>query len=293
MKKIILMMVFVASTLVLNAQETEINKTDSKGRKQGYWEKKDEKTNAIRYKGNFKDNKPVGEFTFYYPSGKVKSIVTHAADGKTSRAKIYYESGKLMSYGRYTAQKKDSVWTHYDEGGWVSFRESYANDKLDGKTQVYFYTGKISETYEYKNGLRNGEWQRFFESGMTMAKGTYKNNYLNGTVTHYRPNGQRENTEMYLNGKLHGPMFYYDESGQVLGTDYYKMGKKLEGKQLEEFKKKISESPRPVNTNQNLKDQTAPGKNAPAKTPAKGNTNHSQQKNSTGVNKTPPKTNGK
>src|SRR5688572_8816928 len=106
MNKIILLLAVFALTTAGYGQEKEKNKTDAKGRKQGYWEKANDK-NVLLYTGNFKDNKPVGEFVFYYPSGKVKSVVNHAPDGKTSRARIYYESGKLMSYGRYTSQKKD------------------------------------------------------------------------------------------------------------------------------------------------------------------------------------------
>lgn len=278
MKKLFLTLAVFALITDVYGQETEKNKTDAKGRKQGYWEKTNDK-NVLLYTGQFKDNKPVGEFVFYYPNGKVKSIVNHMPDGKTSRARIYYMSGKIMSYGRYTSQKKDSVWTHYDEAGWVSMREPYVADKLEGKVQIYFHTGKLSETYEYKGGVRHGEWQRFFESGITMLKGTYKNNALNGMVTHYRPNGMRENTEMYLNGRKYGPMVYFDENGKEVHTDYYKMDKKLEGKELEEFKKKISQPANTIN-------KTAPTKNPPAKSPA-GNT---QQKANPGANKTAPKT---
>ena len=42
----------------------EINKVDSKGRKQGVWQKTYPNSRAIEYKGQFKDDKPVG--TFYY-----------------------------------------------------------------------------------------------------------------------------------------------------------------------------------------------------------------------------------
>lgn len=254
----------------VTAQVTEINKTDSKGRKQGYWEKKDEKTGVLKYKGTFKDNKPTGEFVYYYASGKVKSVVNNLPDNKTARAKIFYESGKVMSAGKYINQKKDSVWTHYDEAGWVSFREPYLNDKLEGKVQIYFHTSKLSETYVYKAGIKDGEWVRYFESGITMVKGTYKNNYLNGTVTRYRQNGTRESTEYYLTGFLHGPQTFFDESGKELETFHYLKGKKLEGKALEDYLKKLKADREKQNkgnstTNTNQKPGTNPPKkpNAP------------------------------
>jgi antitoxin component YwqK of YwqJK toxin-antitoxin module len=130
MKNGILIVAFVSIGLTGIAQsapdgsdkETEKNKTDAKGKKQGYWEKIDEKTGKLKYKGNFKDGKPVGEFEFYYESGKLKSKLVHMADKKTSRAKIYYESGRIMSVGKYINAKKDSVWTQYDEDGFVTVK---------------------------------------------------------------------------------------------------------------------------------------------------------------------------
>ena len=48
--------------------------TDANGKKQGYWKKKDEKTNKLVYEGLFKDDKPQGIFKYYYPFDSVKVI---------------------------------------------------------------------------------------------------------------------------------------------------------------------------------------------------------------------------
>ena len=47
------------------------NKTDAQGRKQGPWRKYQPGDKILIYTGQFKDDIPVGEFRYYYPSGKV------------------------------------------------------------------------------------------------------------------------------------------------------------------------------------------------------------------------------
>ena len=43
---------------------------DAKGLKQGLWEKRYTDGTTL-YKATFKNNKPVGEYTRYYPNGKM------------------------------------------------------------------------------------------------------------------------------------------------------------------------------------------------------------------------------
>ena len=43
----------------------QVNQVDSKGRKQGNWEKKYENGN-LRFTGQFKNDVPVGTFVYYY-----------------------------------------------------------------------------------------------------------------------------------------------------------------------------------------------------------------------------------
>ncbi|MFI5204901.1 MAG: toxin-antitoxin system YwqK family antitoxin [Flavobacteriales bacterium] len=227
-------------------QDEPINQTDSKGRKQGKWIKNHDKSEVPRYIGQFKDDKPYGEFRYYYESGHIKSQMFFSKDGKSSRATIFYEDGKKMSYGRYSNQKKDSVWTHYDVAGWVSMRETYTIDKLNGKVTVYYAPAKgkadaVAQEFNYKAGLKHGEWKRFFESGTTMVSGTYKDGVLDGIVTYFTVDGKREVTETYWKGRLHGPRIQFENNVETSRT-YYQDDKKLEGKDLEEFLRKEKEA---------------------------------------------------
>ena len=63
MIKIIFTSIFSIFTFFLFSQD--LNKTDANGKKQGDWKKYYE-NGFVRYQGQFKDDKPVGTFNYYY-----------------------------------------------------------------------------------------------------------------------------------------------------------------------------------------------------------------------------------
>ncbi|MDA7804300.1 hypothetical protein N8987_07005, partial [Crocinitomix sp.] len=99
--KNILFIGFILSTTAF----AQVNQKDSKGRKQGVWKKPYENSTAFVYVGQFKDDIPVGQFTYYYESGKVKIIMNYLPDGKTSYAQMYHETGYMMARGKYLNQE--------------------------------------------------------------------------------------------------------------------------------------------------------------------------------------------
>ena len=86
----------------------QVNQVDSQGRKQGKWEKVHPGTRVFIYRGEFKDDKPVGKFVYYYKSSKTKAVINHNALKKgRSVAYFYHEStGKAISIGIYNNLKK-------------------------------------------------------------------------------------------------------------------------------------------------------------------------------------------
>ena len=53
----------------------QINQKDAKGKKQGVWSKTYPKSKVVEYTGQFKDDKPIGTFVYYYPSSKKKAEI--------------------------------------------------------------------------------------------------------------------------------------------------------------------------------------------------------------------------
>lgn len=221
---------------------SQINQTDSKGMKQGAWEKKHPNSNAYEYKGQFKNNQPVGTFTYYYPSNKVKVVMKHDEKTKRSESYMYYESGNLMSFGIYKSQKKDSVWTKFGPSKRISARETYKNDLLDGKSIIYYVPEDINDKSVrivkesmYKDGKLEGLSIEYFESGTIKSKANYLNGLRHGQFLTNHPNGKPMLEEHYRYNYKNGFFRAFDEEGRETGRKYYKMGELLEGEELQKW----------------------------------------------------------
>jgi hypothetical protein len=74
----------------------------------------------------------IGEFKYYFESGKIKSIVQHETRER-SYAWFYFENEQLMSEGQYVNQKKDSVWRNFNEQGFLVSIETFKNNRLNSR----------------------------------------------------------------------------------------------------------------------------------------------------------------
>lgn len=217
-----------------------VNQKDSKGKKQGVWQKQYPKLQSFEYKGQFKDDIPVGTFTYYYPSSKVKGVVVHGAGGR-SQATLYHENGVLFAKGIYRNQLKDSVWDYFGPSGKQSLKETYLKDKLHGKTTIYYVPEDITDkslmpavVTNYSNGVKEGEEIEYFDFGTVKGKVTYVNGLKEGIQTINHPNGKKMILDRFKKGQKHGWCGSYDQSGVETGKKYFYYGKELQGKELDE-----------------------------------------------------------
>lgn len=231
-------------TFVLSAQ----NKIDANGKKQGPWKKNHPNSSALQYEGQFKDDKPIGTFVYYYPSKSKQAIIIHEPNSNKSTATFFHESGVILSKGNYLNMKKDSVWCNYAPSGRLSSKETFKNDVLNGQKIIYYLSEDITDKtlrivskYNYKEGKLDGEQIEYFDSGIIKSKGSYTNNVKNGVWEINHPNGKVMNIERYKNGELHGWCIVKDENGNETGKSYFYYGERLEGKQLESKMKQFKE----------------------------------------------------
>ena len=98
MKRIIISIISILICIAFtHAQQVDtINQTDESGLKQGHWEKRYPNGN-IQYKGNFKDNKPVGLIKRYNQEGTLIAEMDYIESSKKVYTKLYYKSEKLPS----------------------------------------------------------------------------------------------------------------------------------------------------------------------------------------------------
>jgi antitoxin component YwqK of YwqJK toxin-antitoxin module len=225
-----------------------VNKVDSQGRKQGKWQKTYPGSRVFMYKGQFKNDKPVGKFTYFYKDTKVKAIIKHDENSTRSVAYFYHPEGTLMSAGIYRNMKKDSVWMNFTPSQRLSTKETYKNDSLHGLKTIYFIptdpedkTVRISAAYVYDNGKLHGKFKEFFLNGITKAEGEWDQNQRAGIWFEYHPNGKRALLTRYKEGKKHGWQIAYDENMKRLKETYFYYGTKLEGEKLDEKLKQLEE----------------------------------------------------
>lgn len=224
---------------VFFASAQSINKTDAQGKKQGPWEKKYPNSKVTQYKGQFKDDKPVGTFTYYSPTNTVKVVIVHNEKTGRSVAKMFHDNGTIEAVGIYRNQLKDSIWDYYGPSGRQSMKESYKMGELNGLQTIYYVpedpTSKIlaiAKTSMYTNGKLNGDVIEYFQSGVVKSKATFVNGVKTGAAIVNHPNGSPMMKERYKNGVQHGWQTTHDHNGKEIGKKYYSQGELLTGARL-------------------------------------------------------------
>jgi antitoxin component YwqK of YwqJK toxin-antitoxin module len=221
----------------------QTNTIDKKGWKQGAWAKYYPDNKTAIYTGQFKDNKPFGEFRYYFSSGKLKAIIQHQDKNTLSYARFYFENEQLMSEGRYKEMKRDSLWTNHNSQGFIISREMYTLDKLSGLRVTYYLEGqgedkeKVLTIENYKDSLLNGSFEAYFMKGNCKEKGGYLKGKKEGEWLTFHTNNVVISRCNYRNGLVHGWTYGYDIKGKLLGKSLYNKGVELKGDELEKYLK--------------------------------------------------------
>ena len=201
--------------------DTIINQVDENGLKQGAWITYYD-NGGKKYEGTFKNDKPIGTFTRYYPNRQVQSVMEFEEDGKSAFARIYYNNGNLAAEGKYIDRLKDSEWKYYSfYNQSLTYSENYKLGVKEGVSTVYFSNGKVSETIFFQNNEKNGVWAQYFDSGRLYLKGKFKNGKLNGEYIQYHTNGITHIKGMWVEDRRDGEWLLYGEDGkQVVKFDF-------------------------------------------------------------------------
>jgi antitoxin component YwqK of YwqJK toxin-antitoxin module len=193
------------------------NKLDDKGRKQGFWEKKDEKGFLI-FRGEFKDDKPIGRMKqFYKGTDSLKA---------------------LLHYRKDVNEKRDSTWNFYDEQSKLISSEQYKNGKKEGSSKVYFPNGNLSEEINYVDDKKNGFNKKLYDSGQLKLQQIYKMGLLEGLSTTYYPNKTEAAKGYYKNGNKNHVWIYKKQDGSIDSKEYWWEG--IEVKEVDYQKLKAS-----------------------------------------------------
>lgn len=235
--KNILLAAFMLSSFVVLGQ----NASNSKG-KQGPWLTYHDDGKTVRYKGQFKDDKPVGKFVYYYRSGEPSMVVVHNEDG-TSDCKSYHLNGSLMSSGSYVNKLKEGTWWYFSNEKNVMSKEVYANGLLHGMCYEYFPTPaneelKVLKETNYVKGLAQGVWKSYYKDGKIQTKGHYKDGLSSGECIWYSTSGKGVVFGYYKDGLKHGRWRSIDGDGEET-IMVYRKNVELKGRTAEIFLKSL------------------------------------------------------
>lgn len=221
MKRVVVVVFMLFGFIAFSQGE---NKTDSKGEKQGEW-KKYHKNGMLRYVGSFKNDKPVGEFKYYYDTGKMQTKMNHKGFGTYSI--VYYKTGEVKAVGKYINQVRDSTWTYYDEEGYKKATEFYKKGLKDKMWYTYFKNGQVAEEKEYVNDFENGVWNKYEQDGKKKMTATYVDGGLEGKAVYFSL-GKRQISGFYYHGLRTGVWLYFEKDGiKIKKKEEYKNGRRI------------------------------------------------------------------
>lgn len=227
MKRTVFFLFLLFSISLSFAQNDTLNRTDARGRKQGYWIKK-EKGKKI-YEGRFRDNRPQGEFKYYYPDGKIQNISRFEKNGSVSYTTIYHNNGRIAATGKHFYEAKDSVWNYFNYGGKLIKVESYKNGLPDGTWEIYDNsTQNLLEERNYKAGKKHGIWKSYYTNAQLRYEISYNNNVMQGSYKCFYHDGKPWHTGYYNNDFIDSVWVTYDRSGKMAKRKKIRDGKTLE-----------------------------------------------------------------
>ena len=184
----------------------DFNITDEQGQKQGRWIRV-YPNGKLYYSGSFRDNRPVGHFTFFRQTGTVLSEVQHEEGTDRVRAILYREDGSTSHQGNYETVFLDGEWTQWKTGLWKAFdkagrirlEEHYDQDTLNGIQRTFHPSGQLLEEGTYSMGKKTGKWLTYNREGLPLSE------------------------EHWRNGERHGPALVMDK-GKPLSQGEYREG---------------------------------------------------------------------
>lgn len=208
------------------------NVTDAKGLKQGRWIRV-YPDGRLYYSGSFKDDRPVGHFTFFRESGRVLSEVEHDAATLTAKAILYREDGTPSHRGQYATTEVDGAWTQRKTGQWealdsqgrVRVVEHYADDQLDGVQLTYHSNGQLLEEGQFKSGRKTGQWKTYDSEGLLRSEEMWREGERHGPSVVMQDNGTPLSKGDYEGGQPVGEWITYNPDGKERSLITYEGGK--------------------------------------------------------------------
>jgi antitoxin component YwqK of YwqJK toxin-antitoxin module len=186
-------------------------KVDSLRNNQGIWYEY-HYTGEFKAKGPYKDGNRIGEWVFYYASGKIEQTGRYDKKGRPQGPwKWYYESGKLLREENYINGLRDGELKEYDEEGNLMLQGSYVEGRQEGHWR--YETPHYLEYGNYVNNEPDSVWKSYYMPGkIKYFEGRFEAGVPVGLHAGYHPNGARKYVGNYVGGMKEGDWKFFDEN---------------------------------------------------------------------------------
>ncbi len=218
----------MSSGYLLVMGQTDFNKVDEKGLKNGLWKGYYQESKRLRYEGSFQHGKEIGLFRYFDDTKAQKLIATRDFSAKDNSAYtiFYNQSGSIVSEGKVVDKQYEGKWTYYHENSKVIMTiENYSKGKLNGVRQVFYLNSNKAEETTYKNGVKNGPYKKYALNGVVLEESNYVDGQFDGKAVYREPQGNVVSQGIYVNGKKKGIWQFY-EGGKLVKEEHMSKVKK-------------------------------------------------------------------
>jgi antitoxin component YwqK of YwqJK toxin-antitoxin module len=227
MNKLLLLILILSNTLF---GQTDFNKLDEKGLKNGVWKGFFEESKRIRYQGTFEHGIEVGTFNYYDDTKEATIVGVRVFDSKDNSVytTFYDQKKNVVSEGKSVNKLKEGVWKYYHEASKeIMTTENYKLGKLEGLRKVFYENGTIAEETNYKNGLKEGIYKKITEKNIILETVNYKNNEYDGLAVYKDPDNNIVAQGIYKYGKKKGIWKFFKSGKFESQTNFNFQGKKF------------------------------------------------------------------
>jgi antitoxin component YwqK of YwqJK toxin-antitoxin module len=162
---------------------------------------------------------PAKEY-FNYPKGATYAEGIYENDQPVGEWKYYYNTGKVFSTGAFNKKGlKDGVWKTYSNKGVLIKEDTYSDGRSEGIAKNYYDDGKIYEEFYYRKNKIN-LYKYYSTSGAIVKEISKQKNEFNFDL--YNKNGTQRMAGKIIGDQLDGQITTYNYLGLKTEVKEYK-----------------------------------------------------------------------
>ncbi len=174
-----------------------------------------------------KEGLKIGEWTFFYPSGKIAAQTEYNEKGRLTGENVWYsEEGYIKESGLYEDGKINGHAYFTRENGCSSYDGEFLDGELSGNVRIYNNQGILYMSKTFKNNQISGMVKEFYNNGELMSSVNVVKGLNEGGLYVFSPNGDTVKIRSFSKGKPIGTHLEYHANGNIKRTGQYKLGRR-------------------------------------------------------------------